>query len=259
LYRKQRLCLERERQKAAKDPESFSFIGIDGMDQSVCRVPWKPKMSKDQSQSGSIKFHVTLVHVNNKDAMLFVDPGHIPHDPNLTIHCLMETIEKLARQGKLGQVLTLQLDNTCTSSYSFVFIISLPHFLFFNVARENKNKTLIAFLGLLVLKGVFKKITLAFLIVGHTHCFLDQIFSTISKRIAGSDSRLTPSEFIHLIPDALKGNEGEKEARMVGNTYNIREWLNAENLNLVYHSNAHAFEFIEEDGCFSLFVFPLSF
>lgn len=90
------------------------------MDQSVCKVPWKPKMSKDQAQTPSIKFHINLVDINGTFSFFFVDAGQIPHDPNLTIHCLMEALEIRKREGSLGKSLFLQVDNTCFSSPPFI-------------------------------------------------------------------------------------------------------------------------------------------
>jgi hypothetical protein len=48
---------------------------------------------------------------------------------------------------------------------------------------ENKNKYLFGYLSLLVQLQYFKEISLNFLIVGHTHCILDQYFSTLSTKI----------------------------------------------------------------------------
>ena len=52
-----------------------------------------------------------------------------------------------------------------------------------NVYRENKNTNLMKFMSYLVQYNYFEKIEVSFLIVGHTHNDLDQIFSLISKKI----------------------------------------------------------------------------
>ena len=61
-------------------------------------------------------------------------------------------------QGLLPPVLYVQLDNT---------------------ARENKNSTVFGYLSTLVDKGIFKKIKVNFLLVGHTHDHIDQMFSEV--------------------------------------------------------------------------------
>jgi hypothetical protein len=48
---------------------------------------------------------------------------------------------------------------------------------------ENKNETLIGFLTDLVCKKVFAKIKAGFLMVGHTHDNIDQIFGTIAAHL----------------------------------------------------------------------------
>ena len=48
---------------------------------------------------------------------------------------------------------------------------------------ENKNKTLFAFLVDLVKRGVFNKIKVGFLMVGHTHEDIDSFFSTIAAKL----------------------------------------------------------------------------
>jgi hypothetical protein len=65
----------------------------------------------------------------------------------------------------LSSVLYLQLDNT---------------------SRENKNNLLFLYLHMLVLKGVFNKIKVGFLLVGHTHDQIDQMFSRFSVKLAKS-------------------------------------------------------------------------
>ena len=43
-----------------------------------------------------------------------------------------------------------------------------------NTSRENKNSMVFGYLSMLVKKGIFKKIKVNFLLVGHTHDHIDQ-------------------------------------------------------------------------------------
>ena len=52
-----------------------------------------------------------------------------------------------------------------------------------NSTKDNKNKYLMAFLSLLTIRGVFKKIQVGFLLVGHTHEDIDAYFSHLSKAL----------------------------------------------------------------------------
>ena len=45
-----------------------------------------------------------------------------------------------------------------------------------NTARENKNSTVFSYLSMLVNQRVFSKVKISFLLVGHTHDHIDQMF-----------------------------------------------------------------------------------
>ena len=57
-----------------------------------------------------------------------------------------------------------------------------------NCARENKNRYVFGYLGLLVQRKVFKEVILSFLPVGHTHEDIDQMFSKFSAYLKGHDA-----------------------------------------------------------------------
>ena len=79
---------------------------------------------------------------------------------NLTIEVLRRTLKKIHTEfGFLPPVLHLQLDN----------------------ASDNKSQLFLAFLAYLVQEGVFLKVKLSYLLVGHTHKDIDQYFSVISR------------------------------------------------------------------------------
>jgi hypothetical protein len=82
----------------------------------------------------------------------------------------------------LPPVLYLQLDNTC---------------------RENKNNLLMAYLHMLLKNRVFKKIKIGFLLVGHTHDQIDQMFSRFSKRLSRHKA-FTFNELRSIICDSYK-------------------------------------------------------
>ena len=67
---------------------------------------------------------------------VFHDVKHIPHDSNLTIHCVTEAL--MAAKCHLGKVLFLQMDNCY---------------------RENKNKFVLSYAALLVEKGLFEEVS----------------------------------------------------------------------------------------------------
>ena len=46
-----------------------------------------------------------------------------------------------------------------------------------NTVSENKNSHIMGFLAALVARGVMRSVTLCFMMVGHTHIKIDQVFS----------------------------------------------------------------------------------
>ena len=88
-------------------------------------------------------------------------PHDILYNPNLAVTFMQRVLQTW--QGILLSVLYVQLDNT---------------------TRENKNSTVFSYLSMLVERGIFKKIKVNFLLVGHTHDHIDQMFSRFSKKFA---------------------------------------------------------------------------
>jgi hypothetical protein len=62
---------------------------------------------------------------------------------------------------------------------------SLPKTAYFQFDNcgENNNKTVLSYLSMLTELKYFDRIELYFLIVGHTHTSLDQIFSVLGKKL----------------------------------------------------------------------------
>ena len=111
-----------------------------------------------------LKVHVTGAIVHGQGAYGFFDIGQYCHDSNMTIYVL---INILSMFSSLPPTLYLQLDNC---------------------GRENKNRFIFAFCSLLVKLKIFKKIKVSFLMVGHTHEDIDQMFSSFSTWLNKNDA-----------------------------------------------------------------------
>ena len=68
----------------------------------------------------------------------------------------------------------------------------------------SQSKIMFCFLSLLVEKFIFDKITVNFLIVGHTHASINQFFSVLSGAIKDSDWIATPISLRQLLKSAHK-------------------------------------------------------
>uniref|UniRef100_A0A8W8MD19 DUF7869 domain-containing protein n=1 Tax=Magallana gigas TaxID=29159 RepID=A0A8W8MD19_MAGGI len=149
------------------------------------------------------------------------------HSTNLTLSVLLSVIYML--RESLPDVLYLQMDNC---------------------ARENKNRYLLAFMAYLVEKGVFRKIKVSFLmvghtqIVGHTHEDIDQVFSkfshwlckhaamTLEKLMEGFEKCYTPT------PASIR----------TSTVFNITEWLIPHLNTIKNHSKPHRFKIAKDDN-----------
>lgn len=72
--------------------------------------------------------------------------------------------------------------------------MNIPMFiaLQFDNSGENKNKYMFAYLSVLIELGIFVTFKVSFLIVGHTHCIIDQWFSSLTKLLFAPYCVLTP-------------------------------------------------------------------
>ncbi|KAL3676560.1 hypothetical protein R1sor_026508 [Riccia sorocarpa] len=166
LHRKQhaeeRAAAGRRRWKALDSPKDCPYIQIDGMDQKKTALPHFSKQPKSIDGAALVGVHLVgaMIFHGKLRTRAFLTYNNLKSDSNLTITVLQKIL--LEWDGILPPTLYLQLDNN---------------------VRENKNNILFAYLAMLLEKKVFTKIKLGFLLVGHTHDFVDQMFSRFSQAL----------------------------------------------------------------------------
>ncbi|KAL3697175.1 hypothetical protein R1sor_011251 [Riccia sorocarpa] len=166
LHRKQhaeeRAAAGRRRWKALDSPKDCAYIQIDGMDQKKTALPHFAKQPKSVDGAALVGVHLVgaMIFHGKLQTHAFLTYNNLKSDSNLTITVLQKIF--LEWEGTLPPTLYLQLDNT---------------------VRENKNNILFAYLAMLLENKVFTKIKLGFLLVGHTHDFVDQMFSRFSQAL----------------------------------------------------------------------------
>jgi hypothetical protein len=117
----------------------FSVI-VDGMDQNKTDIL---RLKRETAASSNLpKLNVSVIgvisHGHEPHATAYLVPSEYPKDSSFTMQVVLLTIIRaLERNGFLPPVFYLQLDNT---------------------SRENKNKTMMAFMSLLVEEGFFEKV-----------------------------------------------------------------------------------------------------
>ena len=105
-------------------------------------------MLQDYDSEVRVKTRLTGAKIHGQKSRVFVDANQYKHDSNMTINVLVMTLLMLFPRGKFPPTLFLQLDNCY---------------------RENKNKIVLAFLGLLVAFDLVQVVQNGYLMVGHTH------------------------------------------------------------------------------------------
>jgi hypothetical protein len=115
---------------------------------------------KDSKTVPGLSVSLMGSHIENLGFFCDFRRDNVPDDANFTVDTVQRNIERLqadcTRLGKpFPTVLYLQLDNV----------------------NSNKSVLMFQYLQWLVLRGVFDKIKVCYLLVGHTHEYIDQFFS----------------------------------------------------------------------------------
>lgn len=159
----------RVRSMATEQPNRVLSVIIDGADQAKFALPRFPQSTKRETGKAlkqkvtGVLFHGSLRRTDFLS--LFTSAENIPGGANQTIDALCRALFAVVdlRQSSglnsLAPDLYIQLDNT---------------------SKDNKNRFFFAFCDYMVHTGLFDKVTVNFLPVGHTHEDIDRRFSRIS-------------------------------------------------------------------------------
>lgn len=164
LQKAQRSVYYQNRVRGASDKQTYLSLIIDAMDQKKTYLPLVNRRQKKDSLT-LIKQKVMGVIAHGHGSYLYVGQPPLPSGANFTLECLWRTLMKLhaaytENAMRFPRYLTVQMDN----------------------ASDNKAHAVLAFVAHLVEGGVFDSVALNFLMVGHTHEDIDQLFSVISRR-----------------------------------------------------------------------------
>ena len=153
----------RKTELATLRPSQYLSIVVDGADQTAYNLPHFVTKIKG-SRGDGMKVHLIglLQHRNVNKLNLFTMTANHQTGANHIIECIHRFINCESRERKLPRRLFVQMDNC---------------------SRENKNQYLLSYLEALVIWKVFDIVEAGFLPVGHTHCDIDQAFSSTSDRL----------------------------------------------------------------------------
>ena len=182
----------------AKLCHKYLSIIIDGMTQNTTRMPhhaqkpshWEKKKENTTPFYETHLMGILAFDVTGTAAFCELSHANVSNNADLTIDTIHRTIlrnqEARHSQGiPAPEVLYLQLDNV----------------------NSNKSKRLLWYCAWLVMTDVFKKVKVGFLLVGHTHENIDQLFSRISLRLKRANCH-TLSDLKALIEKSFKPTPG---------------------------------------------------
>ncbi|XP_071143255.1 uncharacterized protein [Mytilus edulis] len=207
--------------KARRNPDKYLSIIMDAMDQAKTMIPHFTATPKFADGMWKLKTHLLGAIVHGIGAYGFFDIFQWPHGSNLTVSTLMNILFMM--KDSLPEVLYLQMDNC---------------------GRENKNRYLMSFLAFLVELKVFRKIKLSFLMVGHTHEDIDQMFSRFSIWL-NHNSCKTMDSLMNGFQNCYNPKPTSIKTCQV---YNYSEWITPYLAPMSGHSRHHVYKFKLENG-----------
>ena len=158
----------RKAELAMLRPTKYLSFVVDGADQSTYDLPHFTTKTK-QSQGDGLKVHLIglLQHMSMNRLNLYTMTSDHETGSNHIVEVIHRFINNAANESTLPRHAFIQLDNCI---------------------RENKNHYLLSYLDALVRWNVFDCVEVGFLPIDHTHCDVDQCFSTTSDRLKYNDA-----------------------------------------------------------------------
>ena len=174
--------------KARTHPEVYISIAMDEIDKDKSGIPIVNTKTGGQQKLPSWGIHATgvIVHGPKGFTKVYTWYDEFPHEANVTMECLLRTLEDFQeRNGFLPSKLYIQFDN----------------------AKNNKCNAMLRLLALMVEVGLFQKIKLCFLLVGHTHNDVDQFFSLFTRMCGAYGCEIYTLPDLHkFIRSLIKGS-----------------------------------------------------
>lgn len=169
--------------------------------------------------------------------------------------------ECLAGNKSLPPILVLQLDSGPISTNSFFNNNALTNIFALHAGSENKNWALLTLFALLVLLKLFRTVYIFYLVPGHTHEDIDQLFSVIMSLLKDEEFLAADLEIIiHLLQEhkSVKSHQGRNYHQMKAHDLSshmrdFEKWFEPVKASLEGFSDVHAlkFEMLDETAvCF---------
>ena len=203
---KERAQYRSNMQKAQENPDQFASVIVDGADQSEFGLPHFNSSAKS-STGHAMKMSVVGVLEHRagktKHLWLFTMTEDFETGSNHVIEAIHRWLQCKTEEcnGQLPATLFVQVDNC---------------------SRENKNKYFMAFMEMLVARGIFQSVYVSFLPVGHTHEDIDQAFSCTSRFLRVHEA-ITPMELVQCLKQSYNPAPTVMEMKTTANFSGLLE------------------------------------
>ena len=203
MTRAERLAYYARRELGRASEEALSLI-LDKWDSAKTTVPYfarSPGHWWSSLKHDVLEQHVLGVRVHDQPNRhyFFSVNSTVSGSANLNVEGIRRVLCDLYRSKPLPRTIYVQGDN----------------------ASDNKCWTLLLFFAMLVHHGYTNDVYFSFLIVGHTHEDIDQVFSILSRFLKGIGRVVDPVQF-----DAdLKAAMGDRPAHFE-NMWSVFDWIN---------------------------------
>lgn len=217
----ERMVYAEHKMMAVQYPDRILVIVMDDMDQAKTNLPQSDRPTTEKQDCPKLRVHVTGIRVHGEPqyTKLFTWYDHFPSDANVPIEVLLRTLSTIkADRGELPPTLYLQLDN----------------------CRVNKNRWVITLLAVLVEADIFERVSMNFLLVGHTHCDIDQVFSVIARALRNTSTVSTLDDLHGVITSSRQGQNAFHVEHLL-DICDWKPWLNSVMVKMRNHSVPRSF------------------
>ena len=167
----ERATYYKRREMAISQPKLYLSVIIDGMAQKKLNIPRLKVSLKSKFAMKQVNQCLYGVHFHGHVSYMVMSDHTVAGGANFTCQVMYESLCRLRTdvpmyREQLPRTLFLQVDNA---------------------SKETKNKAVTAYCAALVEAGVFDTIIVSYLLKGHTHEDIDQIFSVVSEKLQSID------------------------------------------------------------------------
>lgn len=210
----------------------YASVIIDGMTQWTTRLPHFTRMPSYLDRKDFLDVHNMGSIIENVGRFMDFNYANYGDDANFLLNVLHRDVIRIHEHRRVGdgeqpypmpEVLYVQLDNVGT----------------------NKSIMLLAYISWLVMSGAFKKVKVNFLIVGHTHENIDQMFSRFSVRLKRKLA-LTLDEMMEIAKECFTDGIF---TTAVAKVHDLKSWFSGRYENVCGISTQQTFKaYKNEDG-----------